>query len=126
MIAGCERESRPAFSEAVNYGPPRQSLRTRDAKYIRRLSDHVIPDPAHQDLPMTPAHELYDLAADPEERRNLAASNRDRLAAMQDFMAAIAPAGGMKFDHRRSARPGQNLADDAALMRRLRTLGYIR
>jgi arylsulfatase A-like enzyme len=93
---------RPAYFEAMTYNlvrgwAPLRGVITGREKYI--------------DLPIP---ELYDVAADPAEQRNLAATGADRLASMQTLLKTynVAPPD----------RPGQEAADVAAT---LRSLGYV-
>jgi tetratricopeptide (TPR) repeat protein len=62
-----------------------------------------------------PVPELYDLASDPGERRNIYASQRDRASDLERRLDAVA----------RSASPSAPAAVDADAEARLRSLGYV-
>jgi len=114
---------RPAFSEAVGFGFPRESLRHNGLKYIRRLSDE---QEGALWLGKPPAHEVYDLAGDPDERRNLAA---DRSEVADTCRAVIEDLfdGAEVFDA--EARPGAPAIaseEDPELAETLRALGYLK
>ena len=95
-------DGRPSYFEAMTYNlvrgwaPLRGVLAGHD-KYI--------------DLPLP---ELYDLAADPHEARNLADSRRDRLAVLTNLLRGYSTAP--------PNRPGAETAEAAAA---LRSLGYV-
>ena len=83
---------------------PQASVRTKHYKYIRRLDGSDAPRPANTDLTYTKtlwlergwdAHllvpeQLYDLAADPQEKNNLAADpeHQDTLSDMRRLLVA--------------------------------------
>jgi hypothetical protein len=102
LLRGGAAPDRPAYFEAMTYNlvrgwaPLRGVLVGRD-KYI--------------DLPMP---ELYDLAADPSESRNLAVDARDRMAVLGNVLRG--------YNTAPPQRPGREAADVAAT---LRSLGYI-
>jgi arylsulfatase A-like enzyme len=101
-IAGVASGDRPAYFESMTYNlvrgwaPLRGVLRER-TKYI--------------DLPIP---ELYDLAADPGEASNLAASQRDRVQVLTNLLRT--------FNVSPPDRPGRETAEAAAV---LRSLGYV-
>jgi arylsulfatase A-like enzyme/Tfp pilus assembly protein PilF len=62
-----------------------------------------------------PIPELYDLAADPRERRNLASAEQERARELRSILAAL-----------RSSDPGaEPTTEDAETRRRLESLGYL-
>jgi len=63
--------------------------------------------------------EMYDLVADPGETHNLASSDPDRVAALQESLA------GLRALARQSAVAGVSGEMDDAARERLRALGYI-
>jgi len=69
----------------------------------------------HHKLVDLPVPELYDLAADPAEQRNVYASARDRARDLEARLDAIA----------KSASPAQPSTLDADAQARLRSLGYV-
>ena len=84
----------------------RHGWRTEEWKYVAAPHAPAVPE------------ELYDLRADPAERRNLAAVHTDRVAA---FRARVAEVEGQ------AAPPGPALsaAEQAVVEQRLRDLGYL-
>ena len=105
------------FAEATNYGPERKSVREGRLKYIRRF-DRA--DRPARELPEpVPDEELFDLAADPGERRSLAASGGADLARLRGALDAL-----VKLNlARRVSSPESEL--DEETIRRLKALGYI-
>ncbi len=101
-MAGSEQQPRPVYFEAMTamlkrgWAPLRGVIAGRD-KYI--------------DLPL---EELYDLAADPREERNLATANAERVrglaARLRGFGATL---------------PGDEAAESAEVRARLQSLGYL-
>jgi arylsulfatase A-like enzyme len=93
---------REIVSQGTNHGEPRRALVVGDHKLI-----------LHR---VTRRTELYDLKADPLERRDLSAQRPDLVKELLARLDAIAgaPAG---------PPPG---GDDAEVVRRLRALGYVR
>jgi arylsulfatase A-like enzyme/Flp pilus assembly protein TadD len=93
---------RPSYFESMTYNlvrgwAPLRGVLSGQRKYI--------------DLPLP---ELYDLAGDPGEQRNLAATERDRVQLMANLLRT--------YDLAPPQRPGQEPAETAAV---LRSLGYI-
>jgi arylsulfatase A-like enzyme/Tfp pilus assembly protein PilF len=87
-----------ALSSSLNQGwAPLRGVVASDLKYV--------------DLPLP---ELYDLAADPRESRNLAASRPQDLDRMRSLLARA----------RDGERGIERVAEDAATLERLRALGY--
>lgn len=117
-IHGDEQHQLPALSEATTYGPAMRSLRWRGIKYMRRVGLGQVIQSRHPQLPFWPAEQLFDLRADPAERRDLIGQRRalaDRyrreLARYRaDAEAAAAPTGG---------------ALDPEVVESLRSLGYV-
>lgn len=108
MMQGHTGETpRPAYSEAtspfVMYGwSPLASLREGDWKYIQ-----------------APRPELYDMAADPAERINLLAADRERAAAMKRRLEGIHD-GALE-----SGAGAERLPATSEEMEKLRSLGYV-
>jgi len=102
LIRGGSGADRPAYFEAMTYNlvrgwaPLRGVLKDRH-KFI--------------DLPLP---ELYDLAADGKEERDLAGTDRDRVSVLTNLLKT--------YDTALPQRPGQESRETAAL---LRSLGYI-
>ncbi|HEX4565180.1 MAG TPA: sulfatase-like hydrolase/transferase, partial [Vicinamibacterales bacterium] len=102
VLLGTQRPNPSAYFEAMTYNlvrgwaPLRGVLSGRE-KYI--------------DLPIP---ELYDLAADPRETRNLADRQRDRLQVLTNLLGT--------YNTAPPDRPGQESAEAAAA---LRSLGYV-
>jgi arylsulfatase A-like enzyme/Tfp pilus assembly protein PilF len=102
VLTGGEAADRPSYFESMTYNlvrgwaPLRGVLQARQ-KFI--------------DLPIP---ELYDLASDPTEAKNLVSARRDRAQAMTNLLRtySVAPPN----------RPGQESADAASA---LRSLGYV-
>jgi len=102
VIAAGDGPDRPMYFEAMTYNlvrgwAPLRGVITGREKYI--------------DLPIP---ELYDLAADPRESRNLAAGTPERLQVLGNTLRT--------YDVALPSRPGQESADVAAT---LRSLGYV-
>ncbi len=70
------------------------------------------------------AEELYDLAKDPDERRNLASDRPDVLSAMRRRMAEVY--AREVADQTRSSRDSATPSPAPTVTRRLRSLGYLR
>src|SRR6185436_13769740 len=102
VIAGEQRGDRPAYFESMTYNlvrgwaPLRGVIADRN-KYV--------------DLPIP---ELYDLAADPKETRNLAAGARDRVEVLTNLLRT--------YNVDPPNRPGRESAEAAAA---LKSLGYV-
>lgn len=125
LIEGRPDPPRPAYSEATTYGSERESLRANGYKYIhRRGYGSLVFDPL--DGLVEPLHRLFDLAADPGERSDLAARRRPLLERMQTEMREIAPraeaaAGGGPPDEE-----VRDLTRSPEVVEELRALGYLR
>ncbi len=102
LVAGSREPDRPDYFEALmtnlerGWAPLRGVLVGRE-KYI--------------DLPIP---ELYDLTADPGETHNLAATRADRARVLFNVLAGF-----------NTAPPGTPMEETAAVMDRLRSLGYV-
>ncbi len=121
LMLGDERgaDDRLALLGNTKAGPPRAGVRALGFKYVVTLG----PDPFEVPLQPAPAgRQLYDLAEDPGERRNLI-DTRPELAAELDRLLRE-----QLGQLRRSGRLDQELPDeiDDQLMERLRSLGYVR
>ena len=108
LIAAGPREmpGRPAYTEAMAplllYGwSPTFAMRDDRYKYIE-----------------APKPELYDLAADPKERDNLAASHPDLVAVYRGRLETL------RREITRAGAGAEMLSPDAETMARLRSLGY--
>jgi arylsulfatase A-like enzyme/cytochrome c-type biogenesis protein CcmH/NrfG len=102
VIAGGERADRPSYFESMTYNlvrgwAPLRGVLQSGTKYI----DQPIP-------------EIYDLAADPEEKDNLAARQPERLQVLTNLLRT--------FDIGAPNRPGQVSAEEAA---KFGSLGYV-
>ena len=102
VIAGQDRGDRPAYFESMTYNlvrgwAPLRGVVAERTKYV--------------DLPIP---ELYDLAADPKETRNLASATRDRVRALTNLLRT--------YNVDPPNRPGRETAEAAAA---LRSLGYV-
>ncbi|MCP4659051.1 MAG: sulfatase-like hydrolase/transferase [bacterium] len=92
MIEGTDQTPRLAYSEATTWGAERESLRTGDYKYIRRLSYGTLAEAFHfRDLPLAPVDELYDLKADPGETVNLADEQPELLEELREKLLELLP-----------------------------------
>lgn len=119
LRSGREPEAEPIWSESVEFGPDRFALREGDRKVIRAPR----PGTSHGKLRLTaPPLEVFDLAADPGETRDLSAS-------------VTAPEVRMIVDvGHRAERALHATSDDLAdaadipenLHEQLRSLGYIK
>ncbi|HXB55101.1 MAG TPA: sulfatase [Vicinamibacteria bacterium] len=112
-----------AYSESLAGDTEAKSVRSEHLKYTLRIRADTVSQYGRAFIPLTPdKRELYDLEADPGERRNLlsssAAQSYARLAAMLDAALRRQTAG--RVGH----AEGQTLAKET--MDRLRSLGYIR
>jgi arylsulfatase A-like enzyme len=105
---------RVAFGGETSAGPPREFLRTAGHKYIERTGD----DPSGALVPPPPERQLFDLAADPREQRDLA-------AAQPELAQAFAQALALRRGTPAGAAPSRDLdALPPELQQRLRSLGY--
>ncbi len=114
LLRGEETQQRVAFGGDTSAGPPREFLRAAGHKYIERTGD----DPEGALEPPPPARQLFDLAADPREERNLAGARPE-----------IAEAFARALALRRRALAGDVPSRDLGglppeLRARLRSLGY--
>jgi arylsulfatase A-like enzyme len=108
----------PALSEALADEYEKKSLRTDRHKYIVSLSREQVAARGRHFIPEQPqAVELYHLATDPGERRNLLASSSPRLVEGLDRALREALA-------RRVGQAGRGRLDTEAI-EALRALGYI-
>lgn len=125
MIDGHDERSRPAYSEATLYGTERESLRVNGYKYVYRVSYGQLSHPYSLGLPVTPLHELYDLRADPFERVNLADQDVSLVEEHQQLISDLFPE--RSFSRRENEpKEGIDVSKNDALMKRLRSLGYVR
>jgi arylsulfatase A-like enzyme/Flp pilus assembly protein TadD len=102
VIAGRRQGDRPAYFESMTYNlvrgwAPLRGVIAERSKYI--------------DLPIP---ELYDLAADAKETRNMAAGARDRVAVLTNLLRT--------YNVDPPNRPGRETAEAAAA---LKSLGYV-
>src|SRR5262249_38492717 len=108
---------RPVLSEATNYGPDRKSILDGRFKYIKLFPRSE--KPARDIATSIPDEELFDLGADPDERRSdlaMAGAPLEKLRHELQSFVEINVA-------RRRAGPDQQL--DEETIRRLKALGYI-
>jgi arylsulfatase A-like enzyme len=117
LLAGEEAPAAVAFSES-GYATFQRAIRTARWKLIH------VPDPGDRAIMQGTPFELYDLAADPGEERNLVAAEPDRVAALRGpleaWMAAVGsgpPAG--------AAPPVAAAPPEPATREALRSLGYL-
>jgi len=122
IIEGGETSDRPAFSEAVAYGFPRESMRYKGFKYIHRLSDTELPQPW---VGKPPWHELYDLTADPGERRNIASEHKELLDDFGDLVGTVVANPCTSDRQHEPNTPAVSLDDSPELIEALKALGYI-
>jgi len=111
LLRGEASEPRVAFGGDTRVGPARRFVRTHAHKYIERHGDVG-------DMSGAPARELFDLAADPREQRDVAAEQPEVAEALSRMLAersGTAPAG--------ASAPSLD-ALPAPLQERLRALGY--
>jgi uncharacterized sulfatase len=119
-------EQRAEVPDRTLYGSMEQALSshigpdTRRWKKLRRRADyargprwHYVSFPNVEDGPFGAEQELYDMAADPQERHNLAAERPDvttklhrQLDAWKDRMRRSLPAPGARGDQWESTSPG--------------------
>lgn len=117
LLRGEAEERRIAFGGANKDGAPALFVRFLGYKYIQAVG------PAPDDpslLPLAPPRQLFDLAADPHETRNLVAERGDVVARFEQLVLRLNAA---------DATPGSIgiPADlDAELTERLRSLGYVK
>ena len=108
-LGGASLEARPVFAEAT-YTGDRRSIQTLGLKLIESR------DPA--------ALELFDLAADAAELRNLAASRQTDTARLEATLHEWERSNGVTRSL--AGGPGPSLRLDEATRERLRALGYLR
>ena len=119
LRGGREPEPRPVWSESVEYGPDRFALREGDRKMIRT----PFPETMHSDARFAAAPlEVFDLASDPKETRDLSASLTDAEVRM------VADLG--RRAERALHTPTLEVADapdlPENLREQLRSLGYVK
>ena len=115
---GEEPQARPLLAEATEYGPDRFMIREGDLKVI------LTPYPQRFNIVSIPARplEVFDLAADPQERHDLSAHITRPGAQMVDVL----------WQRARSVLRDSKREDDEApplpeeLLQQLRSLGYLR
>jgi arylsulfatase A-like enzyme len=114
-MKGAERADRFAFAAFTKKGPLRVAIRDQGFKYIEEAPGTIkIPV-----SPRPPLRQLYDLRADPLEKRNLAEEQPDLVHSMADTLEALlatldAPAESVEPE-----------VSDPELIERLKSLGYI-
>ena len=121
MIEGTDKRDKPALSEAVGFGFPRESIRHNGFKYVHRFSDEPV-GPFWVGKP--PVYELYDLAADPGERNNIATENEEAATQYQKLMGAL-----FGQPPRTGAEPedaARTWDEDPELIEALKNLGYLK
>jgi arylsulfatase A-like enzyme len=116
LMNGTDGEDRLALASQTKRGPLRASVRTLGFKFITTLGPGRGTIPL---LPEPPPQQLYDLAADPEESRNLVA-DRPELARM---LLRILDERFSGF--RETLEPQYTSGMDPAVLERLKSLGYI-
>ncbi|MEM7412949.1 MAG: sulfatase [Myxococcota bacterium] len=117
LMNGTERQGRIAYGGAVKVAPRRNFVRHLGWKYIEAVPEGAAASPLR---PRPAPVELYDLTADPGERKNLAAEQPETVERFRAWLAA----------HRAEARGGapQPAVDEdlpEELRERLRSLGYV-
>jgi hypothetical protein len=115
-VAGKDSDSRLALAGQTKRGPWRVGLRWLGHKYIRTVPVE------RQLLPLVPApppYQLYDLAEDPGERRNLAPEREEMVRTLDAMLLQHHPG----ID--RSVSPEKANELDPELVERLRSLGYL-
>ncbi|HEX5068504.1 MAG TPA: sulfatase [Myxococcota bacterium] len=105
LLRGEDAEPRVAFGGDTRIGPARRFVRTQAHKYIEAHGDGS-------------ARELFDLAADPREQRDVAAEQPEVAEALSRMLAERSGA-----EPARAAAPALD-ALPAPLQERLRALGY--
>ena len=121
-IEGDRHPDRPAFSEAVGFGFPRESVRHDGFKYVHRLSDT---QQGALWVGKPPKHPLYDLASDPGEQRNLAADRPDLVQAYHGLLESLL-VGVQPFAPKEPAdASGIAKEDDPELTETLKALGCL-
>lgn len=103
LLEGAEEGDRPAFAEAIIYGPDRRALVRDGYKYVWS------PDEPHF---------LFDLEADPGETTNLIGSEPERAESMRSEIEAWLARGTGK-------RPDVRGTLDEETLEELKALGYI-
>jgi arylsulfatase A-like enzyme len=127
---GRETGGRYAFSEALAYESELKSVRTDRYKYILEVSQADVERHGRRYLPAEPAWQLFDLVADPGERRNLLPR---RGAAAAVHTGAPLPASlveGLDAELRRYVAHHFGSSESATLpsetVEKLKALGYVR
>lgn len=83
LVTGREPLSRPVFAESVEYGPDRFSARSGDLKVI--LTPY--PGRVHLDVALAvETLEIFDLAVDPSEQRNIAPTSENQAAELVSIL----------------------------------------
>jgi len=121
-VRGDETGELVAFSEATTYGPERVSLRTNGYKLVHRISYGDLANFTSASLNLTPLFELYDLGKDPEETRNIAREHPDMV---RELMKQIDAIRGTHSEIEQPAHGEQTISRNPALMKSLRSLGYV-
>jgi arylsulfatase A-like enzyme len=111
LDGGAEPGERLASGGSVEQGPERAFVRAGGMKLVRRLEE---PEP---DSPFAhvPELELFDLAADPDERADLSGARPELVQALLDALARAGPGGTIDPDA---------LDVPPELAEQLRALGY--
>ena len=110
-------EDRIAIAGGTKKGPIRLAVRAGGFKYIETLRSDTSAIPLQ---PPPPPAQLYDLAADPLELRNLAVSRPDTVTSLQAWVTEF------RDQFQRGALPDLEADLDPATIERLKSLGYLR
>ncbi len=127
LVAAVERGEAAPFVVSELYRPPPDPFVGRVPEYLpefKRRFDRVLRSwrtaTAKLIWSSNGDHELYDLACDPGETKNVASERADEVRRLEDELEGWIAS----FQGAAPAAPAQS-ADDAALLERLRDLGYV-